>query len=216
MSEGKSTVSLHSFMNEKLLQPMGFQTMAGLCASPSVIKNSDHNQIFGRQGTYCYPGTSKPHQEHGLPSPGLPAKGWWLGEGSHYAKHENLPKFPSLFIRLAPRHCKCSARLQSSKIIISNSSCQLNICLDGGTNSYSLLPCHLLWHHPVPLFLIPLSSYSQLQFPELSPSTTEPGQSMVSGHLLSSISLQVTSSVTFSALLIKLHSSFHFLPFKIC
>lgn len=70
-------------------------------------------------------------------------------------KCENLWKFTKFFISLYPGHCKFSTRLQSSKTIGSDSSCQLSSYLDGGTDSYSVPLCHLLWCHSVALFLIP-------------------------------------------------------------
>ena len=53
-----SAVSLNSLMMGKLLQPMGFQIMTGLCVSPSVIKSSNQQSkhtilIFEGQSPYC-------------------------------------------------------------------------------------------------------------------------------------------------------------------
>lgn len=121
--------------------------MSGSKQSKSVIKT--HRLKFCTTKFLFFTGTSKAHQDWGLPFPwlsvvGLGRKWWWP-----LCKTVKFPEiFPPLSSSEQSTGCyTCSNRLQSSSLVSSDSSCQLNSCFGGGASSWIFLPCHLPQYH---------------------------------------------------------------------
>lgn len=132
---------LWQMLPEKILESNDVEKMISLHAGTSVTHWTDqstHLRFLEDIVLIAHPGNSK-LWDKSRPLPWLPALR--PGGDSCHVRHWNALTVTNLGC------CKCLGILQCSKIVDSNSFCQLNICLGEGNNSQSLILCYPPWHH---------------------------------------------------------------------